>query len=324
MINQRKSRKGGRRQGRPSTSFTLGGDCRIVHREYIQDLTAQASSPSLFNVAANLPVNPGQAVTFPWLSQVAKSFESYRFNRLDFVYATEAPSTLGGTQILTLDYDATDAPPTGKQQALDLRAAVRSAPWKNCVHRSAREDLHKQKSYFVRPGAQPANTDIKMYDVGNFFAINQGVTTGGAVTGELYVEYDVTLMTPTIEFEATGEGAFGVMTAAAGTVASPMLAGVPSGTIPITQALTVMSFSDLVIGQEYLVEQIWTADAVNTTFGALTGWTATTNPLLGGAANGGNGFTAVATETTASVAITISGAPGKGVLSIVPVEGIPF
>lgn len=183
---------------RPKMRTMKNGDCHIIHREYISDINASSGSPSIFSVTP-FAVNPGQSSTFQWLSKVASNFESYKFNKLKFDYETEAPTSLGGTLMLTLDYDATDPPPVSKQQAMAYRGSVRSAPWTPCCHTSILEDLSKNKTYFVRPGSQPANTDIKLYDVGNLFVISKGVTTADAALGELYVDYDVMLMTPIYE-----------------------------------------------------------------------------------------------------------------------------
>lgn len=187
-----------RRAQRPRVTPFTNGDSRVRHREYIMDLVAGAGSPSAFDVQS-LPVNPGQVSTFPWLSRIAANYESYRFDSLKFCYETEASTALGGSLVLAFDYDAADPAPTSKQQALMYRSSVRSAPWTACEHKSIMEDLRKAKSNYVRPGAQPAGTDVRQYDIGNFFAISQGVSTAGATLGELYVEYDVVLMTPVLE-----------------------------------------------------------------------------------------------------------------------------
>jgi hypothetical protein len=183
---------------RPNMRTMKNGDCHIIHREYVSDINASSGPPSVFSVTP-FAVNPGQSSTFQWLSKVAANFESYKFNKLKFDYETEAPTSLGGTLMLTLDYDATDPAPVSKQQAMAYRGSVRSAPWTPCCHSSIHEDLSKNKTYFVRPGSQPANTDIKLYDVGNLFVMSKGVTTADAALGELYVDYDVMLMTPIYE-----------------------------------------------------------------------------------------------------------------------------
>jgi hypothetical protein len=196
-------------QGRKSTmkkakmTTSPNGDCRIVHREYIADLVSEASNPSLFK-SDSFPVNPGMSVTFPWLSQIAPRFEKYRFEKLHFDFETEAPTSVGGSVILTLDYDASDAAPVSKVQAMAYKNAVRSPPWEEACHVSAREDLGQQRQYFVRDSAVPANSDVKLYDVGNLFACSQNILTGGSATtlGELYVDYVVVLITPQLNVAA--------------------------------------------------------------------------------------------------------------------------
>jgi hypothetical protein len=226
------------------------GDCRVVHREFIQDVTGGTGAPSIFKVS-QLAINPGQAAVFPWLSSVARNFESYRFKKLRFCYETEAPSSLGGSLLLSVDYDANDAAPTTKQQAMAYRNAVRSAPWEPCCHTSAQEDLNKLKTHFVRPNTQPANTDLKLYDVGNLFIVSQNVSTALAILGELYVEYDIELLTPVYDLQS-GSGTFDAgsgITAAApfGTAASGLATGPILLSIAGTPTLTI---NNVVVGQE--------------------------------------------------------------------------
>jgi len=243
------------RNNPPRMVSLRNGDARVCHREYIQDITAASGTPSAFQ-ATSFALNPGNVAVFPWLSQVAKNWESYRFEKLAFKYETEAPSSLGGSLVLSVDYDATDPAPLTKQQAMAYRNATRSAPWTPCEHRSAREDLSKEKTYFVRPGAQPAGTDIKLYDTGNLFVCTQNVTTPSSVCGELYVEYEVELLTPI--WENIG-GASGTLDAVGLTGMSQTA---PFGTNPLVGAGSVqlsipnpgglvVSVSGLVVGAEY-------------------------------------------------------------------------
>jgi hypothetical protein len=182
---------------KPNIKSLPNGDCRIRHREYIQDISANTGTPSTFKVES-LDLNPGRATTFPWLSQVAQWFEKYKFERLHFDYETEAPSTLGGTLVLAVDYDASDQAPISKQQAMAYQNSARSSPWNMCKHISSRENLSQQKAYFVRSRTLGANCDIKLYDVGKLHVISQGITTASAELGELYVDYDVVLQTPAL------------------------------------------------------------------------------------------------------------------------------
>lgn len=186
------------RTRKPAVKTFANGDARVVHREYIADVIGSNDDPSVFKVDG-YPVNPGQATTFPWLSKLAVNYESYRFNKLRFIYQPIAPSTTPGTIMLTFDYDAQDPAPADKKQAASYRSTVRTAPWQQVDHVSKPEDLHKLPTNYVRPGFPPPGTDIKTYDIGNLFVISEGIDAKLYDCGELYAEYDVQLMTPVFE-----------------------------------------------------------------------------------------------------------------------------
>lgn len=195
-----------RRVQRPSIRQLGGrGDARVVHREYIQDIAG-----SVAFAAVALSINPGLASTFPWLSNIARNYESYRFRKLKFCYETESSTATIGTLMLVVDYDAADPAPTSKAQAMTYRSAVRSAPWAMCCHDSLLEDLSKLKSEFIRGGLNPAGTDIKTYDIGTLYICTQGESNTNNI-GELYVEYDIELLTPQLNSNVgVGEALSGV------------------------------------------------------------------------------------------------------------------
>jgi len=285
------------------------GDCRITHREYIQDIVAGASGPPTTLSITTLSVNPGLQATFPWLSKVAQNFESYRFRKLKFCYETEAPSSLGGTLVIALDYDSADAPPSTKQQALAYRGSVRSAPWTACCHSSVFEDLNKQKSYFVRSGALLAGQDILLRDNAKVYLLTQGVTTSAAACGELYVEYDIDLLTPLYEpifssgslanNTATGQSTTNLV----GTVTSS------TGNMSVTNLLNVLTITNLSVGQDVSVAVALLGGSITGTLaaGATSGCTAVNSgsPTVAAQAADAGLFTFVATATVATV--TLSG-----------------
>lgn len=201
------------RQAKPRFEARLNGDVMIRHREYIQDIAG-----SVLFTAVQLSINPG--LTLPWLSSIAPRWESYRFEKLRICYETEAPTSALGTVLLSVDYDASDAAPTSKQQAMAYRSSVRSPPWSNCCHDSIREDLNKKAPYYIRVGSLAANQDIKLYDTANLWVCTQGQADTTTV-GELYIEYDVLLMTPQLGDIAVGTAIYGEWSSAASTNAAP-------------------------------------------------------------------------------------------------------
>lgn len=167
------------------------GSVRVRHREYISDI----NSVGLAFQTISYPINPGLA-SFPWLSQLANLYESYVFKSLHFEYEPATATTTTGTVILSIDFDAADAPPANKQDAMANQNAVRSAPWTGVKYNASAKDLKKFGiQRYVRSGNLSPNLDIKTYDVGTLHLCTQGQSTVQAV-GELYVSYDIVLYTP--------------------------------------------------------------------------------------------------------------------------------
>lgn len=177
------------------------GDARIrvKQREYVADING--SVPFL---STGFSINPGLSQLFPWLSQLATRYESYIFHSLKFEYETTVSSTTAGTVALAVDYDAADGLPTSKQQMLAYKGAVRTVPWAPCENVSDKQDLLKfGVQRYIRSGGLVANLDIKTYDVGLLVVGTSGMANTNTV-GELFVTYDVELMTPQLNNQVFG------------------------------------------------------------------------------------------------------------------------
>lgn len=174
-------------------NINRSGDIKVAHREFISDLNGSTGF-----AVNSFAVNPGLSQVFPWLSSIARRYESYRFEKLKFSYETGAPTSATGSVLGAIDYDASDPSPQTKVQVMSYRSAVRSPPWSDFCMESKKEDLDKRSSYFIRKSALSANEDVKLYDVGNFFLCTQGQADSSNI-GELYVEYVISLMTPQLD-----------------------------------------------------------------------------------------------------------------------------
>jgi len=145
--------------------------------------------------AVSYAVNPGLAATFAWLSNLASNYESYCLSALSFVIETQCSTSTAGSIQMAMDYDAADGSPASKQALMSYHNAVRSPAWGDCRFVADKQDLLKFGSQrFIRSTALAANQDVKTYDVGNLWVATSG--GAGVLAGELYVEYDVELMTP--------------------------------------------------------------------------------------------------------------------------------
>jgi hypothetical protein len=241
-------------------SYLPNGDCIITHREYLQDIAG-----SVAFTAVSVPVQPGLVASAPWLSAIAQRYESYQFESLSYLYETEQATSATGTLALVLDYDASDTGPSSKTQALSYRSSVRSAPWAPCRLTAASEDLHKRKTYFVRNGANPANTDIKLYDVGNLFICTIGQANTNTL-GELYIEYRIRLMTPQMSDAGLGEALSSLYTGT--TNAAPYVYLQGNAPVNVVSTGTTTSLTTLTFTQP--MEGIITTYTVGTTLAVTT------------------------------------------------------
>jgi len=197
--NIQSSRKGGIRNFMVSGATTRRTQT-ICEDEYIGEVLATSTGFATSQYMAN----PGQALTFPWGSKIAALYEEYEFQYLEFYYKREVSeyASLGttGKVILSFDYDATDSAPTSKQQVEDTvphMDGMPSTPEIRLKIDCAR--MRKNPGKYVRPGAQPANTDIKTYDCGNLYVSTYGLEASSGTLGELRVRYCVKLSEPVLE-----------------------------------------------------------------------------------------------------------------------------
>lgn len=195
----------------PSTaSFAKSGDgIRIKHREYIGDVLANgliANGSTQFGTAYTIPLNPGLSSSFPWLSNLANSFEEYQWKSLIFQFRSTSANAITGTNpnigevIMATCYNAAASLPpySNKTGMLNQEFATAARVTQNAV--SAVEcDPRKTNGrgrLYVRDAPVPTGQDPKTYDVGVFQIATNGLPSNCTV-GELWVTYDIMLSKPT-------------------------------------------------------------------------------------------------------------------------------
>lgn len=177
------------------------GGARIRHREYIGDVNG-----SIAFTLTSFPINPGMSQTFPWLSQIARQYESYKFHGLTFEFDGGRSANTDGKLALAVDFDAADAVPTSKLDLLNYDGVSSKKIWEDNEYICRAENLRKALTSYVRTAPLAANLDIKTYDIGNFLVSTVGQASA-AFAGELFVVYDVEFMTPQLSSPSLAEGA---------------------------------------------------------------------------------------------------------------------
>lgn len=183
--------------------------CTITRREFAGDINcpnpAVPGENAAFNIRKFLAINPGSVISFPWLAPIARSFESYVFTSLKFIYVPTCSNLLNGTIGMSVDYDPTDSAPIGYTEMLNSKSAVQGKVGFPLTLSCTPQDLHKRKQWYVFTEDTDVD-DLREVFVCNFqVAMSQvtaydGTALGTTVeAGKLWIEYTVQLMTPQMQ-----------------------------------------------------------------------------------------------------------------------------
>lgn len=209
---KQKNRQGGSNLG-SSKMVSAGTGIHVVQDSSVPLSATFSGSESLGSVNGSsaftetqFPINPGQAVTFPRLSQEAKLWDLFEFEELAFEFRTsinQFATNAFGRVTVGVDYDAGDPAPSTLSQAEISRPVAAGLPYDSIVLRLRKSDMNGwMKRHFVRPGNLPGSADIKMFDIG---VLNFG-TSGNVnsnVIGELWVHFRGRFYNQVLESTAT-------------------------------------------------------------------------------------------------------------------------
>jgi hypothetical protein len=202
-------------------SFNGGKAIVIRHREYLQNII----SVTTFTGAGRYIVQPGLTDNFPWLGQVAGSFENYLFTDLRYIYVNRCPSSTSGNIYCAMQYDVSDPEFKTVEEIMTYGGASSEVAWDNFSYNAKLKRGEAYKKYLVRTDDLASGQDPQPFDTA-LFTICGVSGTAGIYLGDLMVEYTVKLWNP--KMNPALLGAYGVtanMTAASVSVyvAAPLV-----------------------------------------------------------------------------------------------------
>lgn len=174
------------------------GATQIRHREYIGDVLSSQN----FQIQYQLAINAAQPTTFPWASQLSANFTQYEINGLMFEFVTTSGDATGsntslGEVMMATNYDSVLPPFVNKLQMLNQEFSSSVKPSSSSLHPiECSPNQTTIPLLYTRPSAPAPNTDIRVYDLGQFFLATQGNQSDGQTLGELWVTYDILLYKP--------------------------------------------------------------------------------------------------------------------------------
>lgn len=162
---------------------------RFTGSEMVADINGSANFS-----AVTFAINPGIALSFPWLAPQAVQWQQYRFHMLRYRFVTDTTTGEKGKVILSPDYNPEELVPTTVQQAMNTQDAVQDAVWKLLVC-----DMTPASMFPIGPRKQIRSVnvpgDISTYDAGRLHVCTTGEDDAAQI-GTLFVDYDVELFVP--------------------------------------------------------------------------------------------------------------------------------
>lgn len=208
--------------------FNGGKPIVIRHREYLQPLV----SVTTFTGAGRYIIQPGLVDDFPWLGQIAGSFENYRFKMLRYVYRNRSATSTNGTVYTATQYDVSDPEFSSVEELMTYAGARSEVAWRDFIVDTNLNKGRAYKKYLTRTDVLPSGQDYQPYDQA-LFTICGVSGTAGTYLGDLLVEYEIELWNPKMNPNLLG--AYGLSSGWA-------VSGVTAQTTPL-QGLYAGSFS---------------------------------------------------------------------------------
>jgi len=174
----------------------------VSHVEYVGPLMS-SETPTTFSIDKLFRLNPGYTV-FPWLSAIARNYESYRFKKLHLVVQNFMSAMRDGVVNYCVDYDADDAAPANLQQMLSNKTAGSrpvGAPFTVKLDVAALNKVGKGK--FVRQ-SDTETQDPLLHDSGiAYFNASVPSELNNSIVANIFLDYEVEFKTPQVKGTST-------------------------------------------------------------------------------------------------------------------------
>lgn len=177
----------------------------VRHKEFLGEIKGSTT----FTNQLSLPINPGVAVSFPWLSGIASKFQEYKIRGMVYHYVPSSGNNSGssvslGTVIISTSYRSNDSAPGSKIEALNEYTTNECVPCDTFAHPvECNPDENPFNVQYVRTGAVPSGDSQLMYDLGTTFVSTSGQANNTSVLGDLWVTYEIELKKPLYASSAT-------------------------------------------------------------------------------------------------------------------------
>lgn len=179
----------------------LGGNGSITinHCELLSDVVTDDNYQGGFSLYS-VSVNPGLQRVFPWLSNIARNFQEYRFKSCRVIYISECSTSTTGQIMMTASYDPSLNAPQDETDMSNYEGYVADNVYRSFTFDLNKKGMNSQLHYYIR-GTNPNTTnsnieDIKLLDCANFYYAIDNAPNDSNYLGKLWIDYSVELLRP--------------------------------------------------------------------------------------------------------------------------------
>jgi len=190
------------------------GGTIIRHREYLGPITTSLTA-NTFKIQS-FALQPAQDESFPWLSQIAASYEEYSPNGLMYEFRSTASDAIASSSNLALgqvmmctQYDPTDPEFTNDIQLLNYSWA-QSGKVSDCIQHFVECDPKQSplSHLYTRNGSAANESDLRFSDFGRFSIATNGLQGTDVQIGQLWVTYEFIFYKPKLPVNSVVAGGF--------------------------------------------------------------------------------------------------------------------
>jgi hypothetical protein len=148
-------------------------------------------------------VQPGDAGTFHWLSQVAGCFEQYKIISVAFRFIPACATTQVGTVAMMWDPDPFDAAPTSMADVTAAHKATSGPAWNSLKLELDPHQIHRtyDRLYTRIHAIQSLGPELRQTDAGTLHVCYEDADDA-KLFGRVFIEYTVALYAPAPRSEA--------------------------------------------------------------------------------------------------------------------------
>jgi len=173
---------------------------RIQRSEMFLAVLAQSSYTNLLSMT---PLTPSNGQLCPWLVGLASNYQSYRWNSMTVRYKPRSATSSTGEVIIGTYMDITTLAPATYATAVGLDGVAVGSVWCAGAKRVDVQTIQDRKHYNTGVGYATAAEPTEWYSGILNVAVDGCSATAGTQIGELWIDYDITFITPQSQLEGS-------------------------------------------------------------------------------------------------------------------------